>query len=43
VYAGPVIFDAPGDWTLRFHLHEECDDTLDDSPHGHAAFHITVP
>jgi len=43
VYVGPVIFDAPGDWTLRFHLHEECSDLLDDSPHGHAAFHITVP
>ena len=43
VYTGPVVFDAPGDWTLRFHLHEECSDFFDDSPHGHAAFHITVP
>ncbi len=42
-YVGPVAFDAPGDWTLRFHIHEECQDLLDDSPHGHAAFHITVP
>jgi hypothetical protein len=43
IYVGPVVFDAPGVWTLRFHLHEECADLLDDSPHGHAAFHITVP
>jgi hypothetical protein len=43
VYVGSVQFDAPGDWTLRFHFHEECSDDLDDSPHGHAAFHITVP
>ncbi len=43
VYVGPVVFDAPGDWTLRFHVHEECSDLLDDSPHGHAAFHINVP
>jgi hypothetical protein len=42
-YVGPVVFDAPGDWTLRFHIHEECSDDFDDSPHGHAAFHITVP
>lgn len=43
VYQGPVVFDAPGIWTVRFHIHEECADTLDDSPHGHAAFHINVP
>ncbi len=43
VYSGLVVFDAPAVWTLRFHIHEECSDTLDDSPHGHAAFHITVP
>jgi hypothetical protein len=43
VYVGPVEFDDPGDWTVRFHIHEECLDILDDSPHGHAAFHITVP
>ena len=43
VYKGPVVFDAPGEWTVRFHIHEECADTLDTSPHGHAAFHITVP
>jgi hypothetical protein len=43
IYVGSVVFDAPGDWTLRFHLHEECFDVLPDSPHGHIAFHIAVP
>ena len=43
VYIGKVQFDAPGEWTIRFHIHEECDDLLDDSPHGHAAFHLTLP
>lgn len=43
VYTGTVQFDEPGDWTVRFHIHEECLDILDDSPHGHAAFHINVP
>jgi hypothetical protein len=43
IYQGPVIFPAGGEWTLRFHIHEECEDTLPDSPHGHAAFHIDVP
>jgi hypothetical protein len=43
IYVGPVIFDQSGEWTLRFHIHEECSDMYDDSPHGHAAFHITVP
>ena len=42
-YKGNVVFDQAGAWTVRFHFHEECDDTLDDSPHGHAAFHLTVP
>jgi hypothetical protein len=42
-YTGQVIFDQSGQWTVRFHFHEECADVLDDSPHGHAAFHITVP
>jgi hypothetical protein len=40
---GPVQFDAPGDWTVRFHFNEFCCDVADDSPHGHAAFHVTVP
>ena len=40
---GPIRFDAPGRWTVRFHLHEDCEDTLDDSPHGHVAFYVDVP
>jgi hypothetical protein len=40
---GPVQFDAAGDWTVRFHFNEFCCDVADDSPHGHAAFHVTVP
>jgi hypothetical protein len=42
-FVGPVQFNTPGNWTLRFHIHEECADTFSDSPHGHAAFHVTVP
>jgi len=38
-----IQFDAPGVWTTRFHIHEECYDILDDSPHGHAAFFMTLP
>jgi hypothetical protein len=41
-YTGQIVFDSPGLWTVRFHFHEECDD-LPASPHGHAAYHITVP
>jgi hypothetical protein len=40
---GPIQFDAPGKWTVRFHLFEQCADILDDSPHGHAAFYVDVP
>jgi hypothetical protein len=40
---GPVEFDAPGDWTVRFHFNEFCCDLSPESPHGHAAFHVTVP
>jgi len=40
---GPVVFDAPGDWTVRFHFNEVCCDIANDSPHGHAAFHVSVP
>ena len=40
---GPIHFDAPGQWTVRFHLHENCQDATDDSPHGHAAFYMAVP
>ena len=40
---GPIRFDKPGAWTVRFHLHEDCKDLVDDSPHGHAAFYVDVP
>ncbi len=40
---GPVQFDQAGDWTVRFHFNEICCDVAPSSPHGHAAFHITVP
>jgi hypothetical protein len=40
---GPIKFDAPGDWTVRFHFFENCDDAPADSPHGHAAFFVRVP
>ncbi len=40
---GPILFDSAGTWTVRFHLHEDCQDATDDSPHGHAAFFIAVP
>jgi hypothetical protein len=39
---GPVVFDVPGNWTVRFHLYETCSDAPD-SPHGHAAFYVQVP
>lgn len=40
---GPVQFPSGGQWTVRFHFYEMCDDYLDDSPHGHAAFYLNVP
>ena len=40
---GPVRFDAPGQWKVRVHLHEECADEAPDSPHGHVAFFLDVP
>jgi hypothetical protein len=40
---GPVQFPVSGQWTVRFHLYGRCFDTLDDSPHGHAAFLVNVP
>jgi hypothetical protein len=40
---GPIQFDQSGRWTVRFHFYENCYDTLDDSPHGHAAFFMDVP
>ena len=39
---GPIQFDNPGKWTVRFHFHEECNDSPT-SPHGHAAFYVQVP
>jgi hypothetical protein len=43
VYEGVVPFDATGLWTIRFHIHNECTAVRPDSPHGHAAFRLTVP
>jgi hypothetical protein len=40
---GPIQFDEAGTWTVRFHLHENCLDYAEDSPHGHAAFFLDVP
>ena len=40
---GPVRFDKPGRWTVRFHVFEECLDAREDSPHGHIAFYVDVP
>jgi len=40
---GPIRFDAPGRWTVRFHLYGDCSDLTPDSPHGHAAFFVQVP
>ncbi len=39
---GPVRFDAAGTWNVRFHFHDECNDS-EESPHGHAAFFVKVP
>lgn len=38
----PIEFDAPGQWTVRFHFYENCDDA-GNSLHGHAAFYVNVP
>ena len=40
---GPVRFDDAGQWTVRFHTHEMCEDAFEDSPHGHAAFFVQIP
>ena len=40
---GPIQFDEPGEWTVRFHLFENCLDYSPESPHGHAAFYVEVP
>jgi hypothetical protein len=39
---GPILFDKPGKWTVRFHFFEDCADS-ETSPHGHAAFYVQVP
>jgi hypothetical protein len=39
----PIRFNKKGKWTIRFHVFENCSDTPEDSPHGHAAFFINVP
>jgi hypothetical protein len=39
---GPIVFDAKGMWTVRFHFFENCVDQPN-SPHGHAAFYVNVP
>jgi hypothetical protein len=40
---GPITFDSGGDWTVRYHFYEDCNDAPEDSPHGHAAFLVHVP
>jgi hypothetical protein len=40
---GPVRFDQAGNWTVKYHLYHDCEDTLDDSPHGHVGFYVEVP
>jgi hypothetical protein len=40
---GPIVFDRPGRWVVRFHFFEMCSDLLEDSPHGHVGFYIEVP
>ena len=40
---GPIVFDKPGVWIVRFHFYGSCDDGLPTSPHGHAAFFVNVP
>jgi len=39
---GPVRFSQSGDWTVRFHFNDNCTDS-ETSPHGHAAFFVTIP
>ena len=40
---GPILFDEPGQWQIRSHFYEDCSDNPVDSPHGHAAFYVSVP
>lgn len=44
---GPFLMNSPshlhGTWQVRFHFNENCINSWDSSPHGHAAFYFTVP
>jgi hypothetical protein len=40
---GPIVFDQPGRWVIRFHYFETCSDLPADSPHGHVAYYVDVP
>lgn len=40
---GPVRFDKPGVWSVRFHVFDTCASTAPESLHGHAAFFVNVP
>jgi len=40
---GPMRFDAPGQWTVRFHFRADCEDADEESPHDHGAFFVDVP
>ncbi|SRR6266540_2611672 len=39
---GPVKFDQPGTWTVRFHFYPNCLDN-EGSKHSHVAFSFNVP
>ncbi len=39
---GPITFDAPGAWTVRFHFFDECTEDAPNSPVGHVAFLVDV-
>jgi hypothetical protein len=39
---GPLRFDQPGRWVVRFHFYESCNDS-EVSPHSHVAFFVDVP
>jgi hypothetical protein len=40
---GPIRFDAPGKWTVRFHFFAQCLDTEATTKHTHVAFFVNVP
>jgi hypothetical protein len=41
-YTAPIEFQTGGAWTVRFHFFSTCTDEPA-APHGHVAFHVTVP